>query len=212
MDNKFLAINKKYFDIGLRSVDILIIAQIEEFQRNNCECYITNKQFSEFLGESEDTIKRSLNKLEKMKIIKRKTTFIEGNGKANRRRILIVNNKEEWKDHFAPTKMDGANLDDGRCKTDKWKVQNAPIKDNIKEKENIIIIRNIWDYISLDQETQEDIELGLLLQSELITDNIYNFICNEFDRLGDEVTFIMSDNKIQSYKDGKCMGTCRAVS
>jgi DNA-binding Lrp family transcriptional regulator len=209
MDNKFLAINKNYFDIGLKSVDILIIAQIEEFQRNHRECYITNKQFSEISGESEDTIKRSLRKLEKMNVIKRNTTFIEGNGKANRRRTLTLNNPGEWKDHIAPTKMDSAEVDDGRCKKDKWKVQNAPIKDNIKDKEkdNMVIIRNIWDYIFFDEDTQEDIDLGLIYKSEIITENARDFIFDEFDRLGHDITFIASFDKIQSYKDGKCMGT-----
>lgn len=214
IEDTFLAVNKKYLGIGLRSVDILIIAQIEEFQRNNHECYITNKQFSELSGESEDTIKRALSKLEKMNIIKRKTTFIEGNGKANRRRILILNSKEVWMVHINPTKMDSAKVKDGRCKNDQWMVQDAPIKDNIKDKEkdNMIIIRNIWDYISLDEETQEDVDLGLLLQSDLITDNIYNFICDEFNRLGDTATFIISYDKIQSYKGGKCMGICHTAS
>ena len=38
MENKFLAINKKYFNLGLKSIDIMILAQIDEFSRNNCEC------------------------------------------------------------------------------------------------------------------------------------------------------------------------------
>ena len=38
MENKFLAIDKKYFNKEFKSIELLIIAQIEEFERNNCEC------------------------------------------------------------------------------------------------------------------------------------------------------------------------------
>ena len=32
----FLKINKKYLALGLKSIDILIISQIEDFYRNKC--------------------------------------------------------------------------------------------------------------------------------------------------------------------------------
>lgn len=214
IEDTFLAVNKKYLGTILKSIDILIVAQIDEFQRNHCECYLTNKQLSELSGESEDTIKRSLNKLEKLNIIKRNTTFIDGNGKANRRRVLILNNIEKWKDHIAPTKMDGANLNDGRCKNDEWKVHNAPIKDNIKEKkkDNILETKEILSLISFDKEIQEDIEYGLGCPEDYMIDNFYSFVSEEFDRLGRDITFIVFYDAIKSYKDGKCMGTCLAVS
>ena len=122
IDDTFLAMNKKYLSIGLRLIDVFIISQIDEFQRNNCECYLTNKQLSEISGESEDAVKRSINKLEKMNVIKRNTTFIGGNGKATRRRVLILNNKEEWIEHIALTKMDGTKFGYGRGKNDKWNI------------------------------------------------------------------------------------------
>lgn len=97
MENTFLAINKKYFGMGLKSIDILIVAQIEEFQRNGCDCYVTNKQFADMFGESERTINRVIAKLEELNVIKRKTTFIDGNGRGNRQRILTVNDCSQWK-------------------------------------------------------------------------------------------------------------------
>ena len=80
MDNCFLAINKEYFGKGLKSIDILILAQIEEFQRNKRECYVTNKQFSEMFGESESTVKRSLSRLIEEKCIIKETHTVIGNG------------------------------------------------------------------------------------------------------------------------------------
>lgn len=214
IENTFLAVNKQYLGIGLKSIDILIIAQIEEFERNNCQCYITNKQFADIFGESESTIKRAIDKLDEFNVIERHTTFIEGNGRSNRQRILSLNNYKEWKVQFEPTKMEGPNVDDGRFKNEEWKGHSGPIKDNIKDKEkdNMAIIRNIWDYISFEEEMQEDIELGLLLKSELVTDKVFDFINGEFDRLGSSITFIMSYDIIESYKNGKCMGSCHITS
>lgn len=112
MNNKFLAVNKQYFNYKLKSIDLLIIAQIEEFQRNNCDCYITNEQLSNMFGESESTIKRSLDKLEELNIINRKTSFVTGNGRSNKQRVIKLNNLNKWK--VQKDTMEGSNVDDGR--------------------------------------------------------------------------------------------------
>lgn len=137
----FLAINKDYFGLGLKSIDIMLISQIEEFKRNNCSCYLTNEQFSNMFGESQSTIKRALDKLESLGIISRETSFVGGNGRANRQRVLSVNKRTKWKVQNEPTnrQMEGSNVDDGRFKSEQWKVHNEPIKDNLKDnkKENL---------------------------------------------------------------------------
>ena len=208
MENTFLATNKEYLNIGLKSIDILIIAQIEEFQRNECECYVTNKQFSEMFGESEDKIKRSLAKLEKMNIIKRNTTFIEGNGKCNRRRTLSINDKKEWKVHSAHTKMESAKVSDGWCKNSKRKEHNAPIKENIKDKEKDNITKTILESSSFDEDLQEDVNLGLAIPEDCLSEKFYLFATEELNRLGDNVSFVISYDKIESYKNGRCLGSC----
>lgn len=137
----FLAVNKGYFRMGLKSIDLFIISQIEEFERNECKCFITNRQFSDMFGESESTVKRSLDKLEEWNIIHRETFFVKGNGRANLQRVLSVNNQSEWKVHNEPSeeKKEGSNDRNGRFVNDKWKVHNEPIKNNIIEnvKENL---------------------------------------------------------------------------
>lgn len=145
MDNNFLAINKDYLNYDLKSIDILIIAQIEEFDRNKNFCHLSNQQFAEMFGESKSTIKRTIDKLEKLNIIKRQTTFIKNNGRGNKQRILSLNNRSKWKVQNEstihngkyimnpPSKMEGSNVDNGRFKNAQWKVQNDPIKDNIKD-------------------------------------------------------------------------------
>ena len=93
----FLAINKKYYGTGLRSVDLHIVAFIDNFQRNNKSCYITNQWISEQIGEAESMVKRSLERLEKFNVIKRHTVFCSGNGRNNRHRLLVLNDIKEWK-------------------------------------------------------------------------------------------------------------------
>ena len=145
MDNNFLAINKDYLNYDLKSIDILIIAQIEEFDRNKKFCHLSNQQFAEMFGESKSTVKRTIDKLEKLNIIERQTTFIKNNGRGNKQRILSLNNRSKWKVQNEPTinngksimnppsKMEGSNVDNGGSKNTQWKVQNDPIKDNIKD-------------------------------------------------------------------------------
>jgi DNA-binding Lrp family transcriptional regulator len=214
IEHNFLAVSKQYLDIGLKSIDIMIIAQIEEFERNNCQCYITNRQFADILGESESTVKRSIQKLDKLGIIKRHTFVVDGHGKANKQRVLSLNKYEKWKDHIEPTKMERSKVDDGRVKNDKWKAQNDPIKDNKKEKEkdNIRKTKTVLDLISFDKEVQEEIDLGLAEPEDYITDQFYEFALDEYDRLKKDVVFIISYNQISSYKSGKCMGSCLATT
>lgn len=92
-DLKYLAVNKKYFGSGLKPIEILIIAQIEEFERNEKTCYITDKQLAYFFGVGTATINRALRKLNDNKIIKITTTFTETNGKISSKRILETTDK-----------------------------------------------------------------------------------------------------------------------
>jgi DNA-binding Lrp family transcriptional regulator len=210
IEHKFLAVSKQYLDIGLKSIDIMIIAQIEEFERNNCQCYMTNKQFADILGESESTVKRSIQKLDKLNIIKRRTIVVDGHGKANKQRILTLNKYEEWKGHIEPTKMERSNINNGRVKNDKWAGHNDPIKDNIKDKEKDNINKDgiLLDFVVFDDEVQDDIKWGLASPEECMTEQFYAFAFDEIERLGKNITFIVSYDKIQSYQNGKCMGSC----
>ena len=135
MENNFLAVNKEYFNIGLKSIDLLIISQIEEYARNDCSCYVTNKQFSEMFGESESTIKRSINKLEELEIIKRNTSCNNDGSKASRIRTLSIGEARFKTNHTSISKvkntdMQGSNVDEARFKNEISKVHNKPIKEN----------------------------------------------------------------------------------
>ena len=91
-----LSVNKEYFGTGLKCLDMLIISTIEEYEKCEKECQLTNKTLSSMFNESESTIKRAINKLEKLSIIKRDTFFVSGNGRNSKKRILTLKPKNQW--------------------------------------------------------------------------------------------------------------------
>lgn len=186
MDN-FLSINKKYFNIGLKSIDILILSQIEEYQRNNCECYITNQQFSDMFGESVSTIKRSIDKLEQKGMLERKTRSRTDNGKKSKERtlnVIKVHSELNFKN------KQGSNVEQARFKNEKSKVHNDPIKENKKEKKKDNINNNDFEEIisALSQRgidtTMEDIINGYKFSRDIkkkpwTVDEMVDFINRE---------------------------------
>ncbi len=63
--------------MGLNPVQILILAQIMEFETNTGDCFISDKQLAEQFGVSESTIKRELKKLEEQGYIFRNTKNVK---------------------------------------------------------------------------------------------------------------------------------------
>lgn len=186
MDN-FLSINKKYFNIGLKSIDILILSQIEEYQRNNCECYITNQQFSDMFGESVSTIKRSIDKLEQKGMLERKTRSRTDNGEKSKERtlnVIKVHSELNFKN------KQGSNVEQARFKNEKSKVHNDLIKENKKEKKKDNINNNDFEEIisALSQRgidtTMEDVIKGYKFSRDIkkkpwTVDEMVDFINRE---------------------------------
>lgn len=121
--NNFLAVNKEYFGKGLKSIDLLILAQVEEFARNNCTCYMTDAQFMDITGAKNAALAKAFKRLEDKNIIVRDTKTISGNGKATKRRTLYL----------------AKNYRDAILKNNVSNVENQHIKDNLKDKEKIIL-------------------------------------------------------------------------
>ena len=140
---RYLAIKKNNFGLGLKSIDLLILSQIDEFQSKDMKCFMTNEQFSNLFGESMSTIKRSLDKLEELNIVSRTNSFVQGNGKSTKQRVLILNDRKKWKVQNEPTKIDDEEIwkVQNEPTNDKWKVQNEPTKMN--ETENGRFIMNL---------------------------------------------------------------------
>lgn len=171
MENKnkdwFLAVKKKNQGLGLKAIDLLILSQIEEFQRKGESCFVANETFASMFGESISTVKRSIDRLEKFNIIRRNTVGSRDEGKG-KKRTLVANDRSKWKIptkvhiepwsdegdnttkvHIEPWSEDtkvhiepwsenqGSNIDVPRFKSDSTKVHIEPIKDKEKKKEKI---------------------------------------------------------------------------
>lgn len=124
VNHNFLAINKEYFGKGLNAIDLLILSQVEEFTRNNCICYMTDEQLMHITGAKIAAVRASLKRLEDKNIIVRDTKLVTGNGCANKRRTLYLQK----------------NYREAILKNNICNVENQHIKDNSKDKENIILV------------------------------------------------------------------------
>ena len=139
MTNIFLKVNKDLFGIGLTPIQILIIAQILEFQTKEKECFISNKELAKNYGMSESTVDRAIGELVKKAIIIRKTK----NTQTGRVRYLCVNEvaidalRKQQNEVSANSKMTISkpqNEVSANVKLTFSKQQNDSIKDNIKDK------------------------------------------------------------------------------
>lgn len=142
--SEFLMVYKEYFeDKELKPEDILVLAQITEFNRNGYECYMTNKQFSEMCHVSEKSIERTISRLEKLGYITRSTKAIKGFGNIGRQRTLSIkksNNRDTAKlaqsKDGDTAKQSVSQAKDTVKKSTRYR-QNGGIKNNKKENKNI---------------------------------------------------------------------------
>ena len=141
MDGYFLAVYKELFGLGLNSLDMLIISQVYEYQRNDLDCHVTNEQFSEWFGESLYKIERSIKKLSNFNIIDKQTTFVSGkkakDGKkaGNRQRVIKLNPKSMWDIEFGTSAIKAPN-DDETWNQHNQVIIDKSIKKSISIKEN----------------------------------------------------------------------------
>lgn len=131
MSNYFLKVDKDYFKLGLNPLEILLLAQIDEFNRTTGDCFMSDKAFADNFGVGESTVKRAIKALEDKGLIKRETKNVKG-GKERHIKLTKVNlslvedeNKDLQGSNRALTKVN-LSLDKG---------QNDTIKDNLKDKE-----------------------------------------------------------------------------
>lgn len=139
MTNTFLKVNKDFFKLELNPTEILLLAQIMEFNTNTGDCFMTDKAFAELFNVSEKTISRGLKTLEDKGFITRATKNIKG---GKERHILIniknINSKlttdnltvdEDLQASKSPLTTDNLTVDNG---------QNDLIKDKLKDNINNI--------------------------------------------------------------------------
>ena len=84
----YLKINDKFLSRGLKPLEFLILAKVEEFTSKGNYCYITNSSLAKLFGVSDRTIKACIKKLIEKELLKK--TSIEINEKGKKKRILTI--------------------------------------------------------------------------------------------------------------------------
>lgn len=143
MTNLFLKVNKDLFNLGLNPTEILVLAQIIEFNTNTGDCFISDKALAQSFGVSEKTISRTIKALEDRGLITRDTKNIKG---GKERHIKVNLNKIESCLSMDKLSVD-SDIQKSNCLVSMDKLtnvngQNDLIKDNIKDKEKDNILES----------------------------------------------------------------------
>ena len=141
MTDKFLKVNKSLFGIGRAPIEILIIAQVLEYQTKNMECFESDESFAKDFGMSVSTVSRAIGALKKRGILHAETKNIQ-RGKL---RYLTVNvsvidelhkRQNDSCENSSQEVPNSQNAYSGKVNLPISNKQNDSIKDNIKD--NII--------------------------------------------------------------------------
>lgn len=144
MSNIHLRVFKDLFGLGLNPLELLILAQVMEFQLNKAVCYMTDEQFAENFGVSAKTVGRHITSLEQK-------GFITRHNAGSKSRTLTYN-KENIE------KQLGQNVQENTDNLSKNHGQNDSLKD--KEK------KNIKDKKSVEETSVPDVSSPLESQKE----------------------------------------------
>ena len=147
----FLKVSKnRYFDNkDLSPIDMLILSQVEEFERNEKSCYMASKTFASNFNVSEETINRSIKKLVSMQYINSTLNNEHKDGKIQTTRQLSIVKKD----------MSCQNDELLSCQNDSQK-DNYLLKDKLKEnkKDNNIANQNEKDKFTSESYCMPKIE------------------------------------------------------
>lgn len=135
MTNNFLKVNKDFFKLELNPTEILILSQIEEYNRTTKDCFMSDEAFAAQFGVSKSTISREMKILESKGFITRETKNVKG---GKERHIHINFNNIESALANVKMTLDGSQQT-SNCLLSNVKLpivnkQNDSIKENIKEK------------------------------------------------------------------------------
>lgn len=88
---RYMWVNYNFMDKGLTPIELLILSRIDEDNRFNKPCTMTNTKLSELFGETLYAVKNAISNLEKKNMITKTVQYVSGNGRGNRERRLYVN-------------------------------------------------------------------------------------------------------------------------
>ena len=166
----FLKVSKnRYFDNkDLSPLDMLILSQVEEFERNEKSCYMASKTFASNFNVSEETINRSIKKLVSMQYINSTLNNEHKDGKIQTTRQLSIVKKDMacQNDNTQDETSKNVSCQNDEllsCQNDSQK-DNYILKDNLKEN----IKDNNNEQIKKDKYTEDNIRIPKI-EEEIIT-------------------------------------------
>lgn len=162
----FLKVSKnRYFDNkDLSPLDMLILSQVEEFERNEKSCYMASKTFASNFNVSEETINRSIKKLVSMQYINSTLNNEHKDGKIQTTRQLSIVKKDMacQNDNTQDETSENVTCQNDElltCQNDSQK-DNYLLKDKLKEnkKDNNIANQNEKDKFTSESYCMPKIE------------------------------------------------------
>lgn len=188
MTHLFLRVNKDLFNLGLNPTEILVLAQVMEYDTNTGDCFISDKALAKMLSVSEKTISRTMKALEDKGFITRSTKNIKGGKerhiKSNAGKIDAALTTDKMTiDVITTDKMTVVQ----QTKCPLYNGQNDLIKDNtIKDKEkdnNSVMFQPAVENITLQSVQKAELEeispealLAMGARFEVTEDNLIRIL------------------------------------
>lgn len=135
MTNLYLQVNKDLFKLGMNPTEIIILAQVIEYNRTTGDCFMSDKQFAAMLAVSDKTVSRALKELEDRGFITRETKNIKGGKERHIKVDLTAIDMALTTDNLSVVDSQGTKSPLSKDNLSVDKGQNDLIKDNIKRKE-----------------------------------------------------------------------------
>lgn len=166
----FLKVSKnRYFNRkDISTLDMLILSQIEEFERNEKSCYMTDEVFASNLNSSISTINRAIKSLTERHFINKTTKNVNVEGKVKTIRQLSIIKKDMTNQNDNTSNEIVANqIENMACQNDELltcqndsQKDNYLLKDKLKEnkKDNNIANQNEKDKFTSESYCMPKIE------------------------------------------------------
>lgn len=161
MTNKYLKVNKDLFKLGLDPTEILILAQVMEFNTTTGVCFISDETLANNFGISAKTISRKLDSLENKGFINRETKNAKGKHGKDRKIFVNMSNIEK---ELSTDKM---TIDNS---TDNLSIENIKSTDNLSKinGQNDLIKDNRIDKINIKEEKEK--EIGSSIENPIVVE------------------------------------------
>ena len=187
----FLKVSKnRYFNRkDISTLDMLILSQIEEFERNKKSCYMTDEVFASNLNSSISTINRAIKSLTERHFINKTTKNVNVEGKVKTIRQLSIikkdmtNQNDNTSNEIVANQIENVSCQNDElltCQNDSQK-DNYLLKDKLKEnkKDNTIANQNEKDKYTSESYCMPKIETEEIVLTYIPRKNLVSTMLGE---------------------------------